>query len=461
MNDEIIDKQRININNIDNNFPEIKSSDRIVIFSPHPDDDVIANFGLTISAMKKNAAVKIVYMTNGDGRPKSYLDDYLKLNNITNFKGNIGEIRHAEALNGLHILGLNDNDCIFLGYPDSAMKNLFLDNWDYDNLFKNKNLPNSYDHSPYTFSFEKKAPYCGMNVVKNLNQILNDFKPNIILTPDPTDDHGDHWATNAFVQYVTVEKGYNKSMYHFLIHKEGLPIICAYCPCEDVIIPLNISVFDAKWMKLPLSDDDKQLKRKAINSHESQIYEIEERNYLESFIRINEYFTVYPKIKIQKIPNYSLKHGMPKSSFKNVVFKPDDLKNIYDPLEKLLQRDLDSIGLIIDNQSLYSIVKSNKNTDDYHYIFHLYLYDGKKYKKLDIDVKDDNARYISNTSDNIIYPQKLEVQHENDMIGVKIPLNIIKGTKNILIAVDIQYSLDYSMNTTPLRVFEINIKLIF
>ncbi|MDR1818693.1 MAG: PIG-L family deacetylase [Methanobrevibacter sp.] len=448
------EKNNININNIYNDFPVIKPSDRIIIFTPHPDDDVLTNSGIILSAIKNNATVKVVYMTNGDGRPQNYLDKYLELNNITNFKGNIGEIRHVEGLNGLTILGLEDSNSIFLGYPDSALKSLFLDNWDYDNLFRNENLPNSYDHSPYDFSFEKNAPYCGLNVVKNLNHILDDFKPNIILVPDSNDEHEDHWATDAFVEYVLVKKKYNKSIYHFLIHKEGLPMVYKYAPFEDVIIPLNISAFDTEWFKLPLSDDDKKLKRKAINSHKSQIYEIDERNYLESFIRINEYFAIYPKITIQKVENYFLNDGMPKSSFKNMVFKPKKLKNTYNSLKNVIKRNLDSIGLIMDNQNLYVIIQSTKITVDCHCIFYLYLYDGNEYRKLTIDIGCGNAVCISETL-GVIFSKKLDIQRRNDIIGVKIPLNLVKDIETILLTANVQYSSDYSMNTTQLRVFEI------
>jgi len=449
-------------NNINNSFPEIKSDDRIIIFSPHPDDDILTCSKIILEAVWKNATIKIVYMTNGEGRQQNYLDEYLKSDNISDFKGNLGELRHFEALNSLNKLGLNENKIIFLGYPDSGLKDLFLYNWDYDNLFKNENFPN---HSPYDFSFEKNAPYCGVNLVKNLNQILDDFKPNMILTPDCGDEHGDHWATNAFIQYITTEREYNKSIYHFLVHKEGLPIICTYAPFEDMIMPLSVIVLDDRWLKLVLSPEDEQIKKEAINSHKSQIYLKEEKDFLDSFIRTNEYLAFYPKINIQKEANYSLKDGIPKSSFRYLSFKPITMKNIFKPIKNVNSGDLDSIGLILDKESLYIIVHSNKFTMDYHYIFHLYLYERGKYRKLYVDVKGNKAKCISKSLDEIskldkIIPdqnsitQRLEVQNENNMVRVKIPVDVIKYVKDILITAEVQYSKDYEMNITPLRVFK-------
>ena len=42
---------------------------KILIVSPHPDDDVIAFAGVTLRALARGEAVKVVYITNGD-----YLD---------------------------------------------------------------------------------------------------------------------------------------------------------------------------------------------------------------------------------------------------------------------------------------------------------------------------------------------------------------------------------------------------
>ncbi|MDR2544579.1 MAG: PIG-L family deacetylase [Methanobrevibacter sp.] len=68
---------------------EIKSNDRIIVFSPHPDDDILANSGLIQEALRKGAEIKVVFMTVGDALDQDYFNSYLKSQNITNFKGNI------------------------------------------------------------------------------------------------------------------------------------------------------------------------------------------------------------------------------------------------------------------------------------------------------------------------------------------------------------------------------------
>lgn len=64
--------------NID--LPEIQASDRIIIFSPHPDDESLANSGIIREAVKMNASILVVMMTNGDAYDQSIFQIYLNKN---------------------------------------------------------------------------------------------------------------------------------------------------------------------------------------------------------------------------------------------------------------------------------------------------------------------------------------------------------------------------------------------
>lgn len=433
-----------------NNLAEIKSSDRIIIFSPHPDDETLANSAIIRNAVKKNATILIVMMTNGDAYPPEYLNAFLKSKNNTNYKGNIGELRHNEVLNAIKVLGLNESNIIFLGYPDSGLKELLLNNWDYNHLFKKSTGSNTFDHSPYVFSYEKNAPYCGANVAKNLDQIMDSFKPNIIFIPDDGDDHQDHWATSAFVRYVAVENGYNSDMYNFLVHKGiSWPDPFKYSPDDELLPPDEIFELDAKWMKASLNKADEILKEDAVKSHESQIYGT--KDLLESFIRTNEFFSDYPMITLQKESgNYSLKQGMPKSSFK-------DLKMDSNTLKLQAPEDLTAAGLIKDDHNLNIILQSKHYSNNYIYVFHLFLYDGRQFNRIDIEATNGSAKFISKASNNLNNSQTITVQNDNNLMGLKIPLTFLKDTKNILMTADVQSSPNSgTMDFIAMRVFKID-----
>jgi LmbE family N-acetylglucosaminyl deacetylase len=286
------------------NFQDVHASDKILIFVPHPDDESLGTSGIIREALEKNATVLLVFMTDGDAYNPDFLKMFLNQTNQTGFKGNIGELRHLEAVNATRDLGLNDSNVIFLGYPDGGLKNLFEDNWDYDHLFKRSTGSNLFDHSPYNFSYEKNAPYCGANVDNNIEKIMTDFKPNMIFYPDDGDDHPDHWATSAFVRYAAIKTGYNGSTYCYLVHKGfQWPQPALYMPNEELLPPTELLNLDATWMILPLSKADENLKAIAINSHKSQLFVT--KNYLESFIRKDEIYSFYPMIEIEKLGNNS------------------------------------------------------------------------------------------------------------------------------------------------------------
>lgn len=438
----------VSVHTIKDNFPEISSSDRIIIFSPHPDDETLGNSAIIRQAIEKNATIMIVVMTNGDAYSQDFFNMFLKFSNNSNSSGNIGDNRHDEVINATQKLGLNESNIVFLGYPDAGLKELFINNWDYNNLYKRPKGSNQFDHSPYSFSYEKNAPYCGANVVKNLDQIMDDFKPNMILIPDDGDDHQDHWATSAFVRYVAVQRNYNGIIYNYLVHKGSeWPTPFYYSPDDKLLPPSEILELDATWMKLPMNKSNEKLKEEAVESHQTQIFAM--KDLLESFIRVNEVFSNYPILYLKKQNKiYSLNYGMPESSFK-------DLKDDEKTQELQLADDLTAAGLTYDDQYLYMVLRSTQFTKDYYYIFHLFLYDGNQFKRMDIQVNNDTAQYLSKTSNSITAPNKPQVQSENNIVMIKVPINLINGTKYILMSADVQYSPQGKvMDNIALRVFK-------
>ena len=95
-------------------FDNIKKDEKIIIFSPHPDDDVIGCGGvLQLFPNKKN--ILVVYMTSGRGG--------LIGNKVEN-------IREKEAILSLKVLGYNETNLIFLNLPFYDDKNREISNKD-------------------------------------------------------------------------------------------------------------------------------------------------------------------------------------------------------------------------------------------------------------------------------------------------------------------------------------------
>lgn len=417
-------------------FPEISSSDRILIFAPHPDDESLGTGGIIQKALEKNASVQVVMMTNGDDMNTTSFKYFLKSINNSNYNGSIGDLRYNETLKATSALGLSKNNIIFLGYPDNGLKSMLETNWDNDHLFKRTTGSNQYNHSPYSFSYEKNAPYSGSNVVKNIVQIMNDYKPTIIIYPDDNDDHTDHFATGVFVKYAALQTGYNDQNYTYLVHKgSSWPSPLLYQPTLGICFPCEFSAFDAHWFNSSLSTSEVTIKEKAIRSHKSQYFLM--KDILLSFVRTDEVFATYPVIDVDKVGGIiSIGADIPTSSYNDT--KNDALTAFLKEPGGLLQQsdDLNAAGISYDDKNVYLFSQSDDVQDYLTYNFHLRLFNGTDFKQLDITVMNGTVTYQGLAENSIKSEQPPSVKVANGTIFVTVPMEHFNGTHSMMMSTD-------------------------
>lgn len=118
---------------------------KVLILSPHPDDDVIACGGTIIKHLRQGDELKIIYLCNGgEGKTDSQRDLIAE--------------RKNEALQAIRILGLSQKSVEFWGYQDGKL------------------------------NVERKIVHRLANQIQNL-------APKIIYAPHLSDNHPDHEAT--------------------------------------------------------------------------------------------------------------------------------------------------------------------------------------------------------------------------------------------------------------------------
>ncbi|MEB3337191.1 MAG: PIG-L family deacetylase [Leptolyngbyaceae bacterium] len=83
-----------------------------IVFSPHPDDETLGCGGTIIRKKKVGAAVKIVIMTDGCRSHRHLISEQ-----------ELREIRGREAIAAAHILGVESQDILLLGFTDSELAN--------------------------------------------------------------------------------------------------------------------------------------------------------------------------------------------------------------------------------------------------------------------------------------------------------------------------------------------------
>ena len=127
----------------------------VLVFSPHPDDDVFGCGGSIIRHVEQGHNVYIIYLCQGEKGIKDVV------------KEKAAKIRRAESIKASKILGVPSRNLFYLRQNDN-------------NLKVNK------------------------VVINAINGILHKVKPNIIYTPTFIDNHPDHYQTNLILKKCKV-----------------------------------------------------------------------------------------------------------------------------------------------------------------------------------------------------------------------------------------------------------------
>jgi LmbE family N-acetylglucosaminyl deacetylase len=101
---------------------QLSSSDRVLIFSPHPDDETLAAGEAVQLALAAGAAVRVVFATDGDNNPwpQRWLERRWHIDAAA--RARWGARRRREALAALAVLGVTDASTVaFLGWPDQGL----------------------------------------------------------------------------------------------------------------------------------------------------------------------------------------------------------------------------------------------------------------------------------------------------------------------------------------------------
>src|SRR6516164_2102134 len=201
-------------------------SESIVVFAPHPDDEVIGCAGIIMQARARGAHVKVVDITSGDGFDAAAAGGaHKKIDEVgpDDFFA-LSRLRQTQSRNALEILGGKADDLIVLGYPDGDLGNLYdsTDDKVIRQQFTKKNETYGLIQKDYHTSLHgKPALYQRSSVLGDLVELLTILQPNEIYVTDETDGHVDHRAAFWFVRDAAQQVGYKGAVYTYLIH--GLP----------------------------------------------------------------------------------------------------------------------------------------------------------------------------------------------------------------------------------------------
>jgi len=281
-------------------LPAIGKEARILIFAPHPDDEVIGTAGLIQKARRAGARVRVVYLTNGDHDEIAFKIDAGRFALTPREYLAMGERRRRESAAAAEFLGLEKGDLIFLGYPDFGTMHIWEQHWGPAPAFSNDLTRAS--AVPYPDNFSYRAPYKGESIVADLLRILKEYRPTAIFVTMPADFNADHQAAWCFLSLAVLEAGFQTrppDVFLFLVHLGGWPRPLHYHPNLPLLPPARLTGSELSWFKLPLTPEETGRKYRALRFFASVM---KGRAYLWSaFARQNELFATLPEFRMRKV----------------------------------------------------------------------------------------------------------------------------------------------------------------
>jgi N-acetylglucosamine malate deacetylase 1 len=214
--------------------PVPQKGQRVLIFSPHPDDETMATGGYIAQAVQQGAEVRIALITNGNKHGKEL-------------------IRYAEFKNATSILGVNASNLVFMGLTDGGLSEL----------------------SETSF-------------YQLLKEQVDSYNPDIIIYPTRYDFHPDHAATGKEMDKIVVGYGNVVSATYLVHYGVDFPRPKKLAPALYLLPPTHLAKIGNIWQKVMLPPPIEQIKQDAIYSYQSQLTDPMLKELILSSIRQNE-----------------------------------------------------------------------------------------------------------------------------------------------------------------------------
>ncbi|MCE5335537.1 MAG: PIG-L family deacetylase [Desulfobacteraceae bacterium] len=288
---------------------------KVIFFVPHPDDEAIAAAGLIQRVLENGGKVRLVFFTNGDG--------YAQAVRMAVKNGNVGpkdfieygKKRQGEALQAACELGVQPEDLLFLGFPDTGIDDLWISNWSNVTPFIS---PYTLLDRPQRSGMHRWLKNSGVALGHEIQTIVSEFAPDWVVLPDPRDHHPDHATAGVFVLdalraiYQQGKEPFTASkILTYLVHFKDFPqsgqwakIIAASGICESSVSGGTLA--QTTWVDLPLSREELEGKRRALLAHSSQLQMLQ--GFFKNFLIPCEMFGCLNIMQVIAVPQEYAAH---------------------------------------------------------------------------------------------------------------------------------------------------------
>jgi LmbE family N-acetylglucosaminyl deacetylase len=224
------------------------SDSRLMLIAPHPDDESLACSVVLQKAVRADAAVRVIYVTDGQDNPwpQRVLERKWRLNAADRRRW--GKLRRAEAIAALKALDLQSSSAEFLGLPDQKLTTLLMDDCE--------------------------------SILKKLASIITAFGPTHLLVPSTADTHPDHSALAVMMRLILTE---------FLQSQSGMQV-------WSYVVHGRSPAFFESAHSISQSKTEKERKLLAIRCHRTQT-KLSRRRFLRYAARPECFLKLSPSLE--------------------------------------------------------------------------------------------------------------------------------------------------------------------
>jgi len=265
----------------------IDADTRILVVSPHPDDESLCCGGLIATARRAGAGVSIVWITSGGGFRLDAIVVQKKPRPKQADMRALARRRIDEAQNAAAVLGVGPEGQFFLGYPDRGLLALLLAH--YESPYRSKHTGAS--AVPWEVAVSPGSPYKGASLERDFASIVERVRPTLVLAPSPYDAHSDHRASGILALRVLGARGELDRARFWIVHGgRGWPRPRALRPdLPQSPPPRGRSL---PWETFAVDTAARESKRLALREHETQLKVMGSK--MMSYVRSTELYSPLP-----------------------------------------------------------------------------------------------------------------------------------------------------------------------
>lgn len=279
---------------------KIGRGERLLVFAPHPDDEVLGTGGLIQEVLAQGGSARVVIATAGDGYVEAVREYTGSINPKFADYLRYGAERLAEARRAVQALGNGRIRLDLLGFPDGGLLPLLHAHWSQPE----RSLTTGVGAVPYAQAEFPGHIYDGAELLAELLHLLRDTRPTLVALPDTLDAHPDHAALGQFALLALHdwlrahgepppnEAARRPRILAYLVHwSVGWPAgAAASTPLDLSATPLSLPddlpQRGQQRACLVLNPREKKLKRVALAQHQTQQRAM--APFLSAFVRATE-----------------------------------------------------------------------------------------------------------------------------------------------------------------------------